>query len=211
MGIYYHFQPKKVVFIFKDFKNALNVCVVGLCARLHVVACRVQKRTLDPLELELQAVAGCPARTLKTELGPSTKATPALPHRALSLPTHSIPFLDTESTQPSLDSNSQPSSGGMRTSLGSTQGLESVQGQAASYWRMGGRWRGVGAGMGCSVAKVDVGMPVLPFHALRPACPLREGSLVKMFPWMKVQEVTQQSHPFRWCAELQRNPIISFV
>lgn len=42
--------------------------------RLCVVACRVQKRTLNPLKLELQEVVCYPTKILKTELGSSVKA-----------------------------------------------------------------------------------------------------------------------------------------
>lgn len=68
------------------------------------------QRTLDPPELEVQVAVGCPTRMLNTELGSSAKAACALNHRDLSLPRPApFLFLDRESTQSSLASNSQSS------------------------------------------------------------------------------------------------------
>lgn len=58
------------------------MCVCG-CACVSAVACRIQKRAPDSLELDLQAVAGSLIWALGTELGSSVRLASALNPRAI--------------------------------------------------------------------------------------------------------------------------------
>lgn len=139
MGTYYHFQPEKVVLSFKDLKKKY-VHIVGLCVCLHADAYRVQKRPLDPLELELQAAVGYPTRMLNTELGSSAKATCTLNHRALSLPRPApFPFIGQSLHSLVWPQTHDPLRVGseLQWAVPWSWGLESVQGQAASSLRDG--------------------------------------------------------------------------
>jgi hypothetical protein len=56
----------------------LCVCVYGLCACMNAGDSGLQKRVLDPLELQLQAVVNCPTRVLRIEPRTSVKTIYAL-------------------------------------------------------------------------------------------------------------------------------------
>lgn len=63
LGLWVHTtisNQRKWFYPLQTFKKHVYMCVVGLCVCLHADACRVQKRTLDPPELEVQVAVGCP-------------------------------------------------------------------------------------------------------------------------------------------------------